>query len=232
MRRLLLFLSAVSVASAVLPATQAYAQQTRREREEEQRSKAEKEKAEKEKQRKKDQKAPAPLQPRLASGPCPYVKVLYDAGRDVEFKDDKESLSQVAYTGEIDGVSSDCAYKGDEPIQVAMNVLFALGRGPQAESAEKNYRYWIAVTDRNRSVINKEYFDLKVRFPEGKDRVYATEIIKDIQIPRASASVAGNNFEILVGFDVTPKQAEFNVEGKRFHINAVSSADASAAPKQ
>lgn len=231
MRRLLLLLSAFAVASAVLPAS-AYAQQTRREREEEQRSKAEKEKAEKEKQRKKDQKAPAPLQPRLASGPCPYVKVLYDAARDVEFKDGKESLSQVAYTGEIDGVSSDCAYKGDEPIQVAMNVLFALGRGPQAESAEKTYRYWVAVTDRNRAVINKEYFDLKVRFPEGKDRAYATEIIKDIEIPRSSASVAGNNFEILVGFDVTPQQAEFNVEGKRFHINAVSSADAGSAPKQ
>jgi hypothetical protein len=174
----------------------------------------------------------APLPQLRNAGPCPYVKVLYDAGRVVEFKDDKESLAQVAYTGEIDGVSSDCAYKADEPIQVAVNVLFALGRGPQAQSPDKNYRYWIAVTDRNRSVINKEFFDLRVRFPDGKDRAYATEIIKDIEIPRSSASVAGNNFEILVGFDVTPKQAEFNVEGKRFHINAVSSADASAAPKQ
>jgi hypothetical protein len=230
MRRLLLLLSAFAVASAALPAP-SFAQQTSRERQDEQRRKAEKAKEEKDKQKKRDAKTPAPLQPRHASGPCPYVKVLYDAARDVEFKDNKESLSAVTYTGEIDGISSDCAYTADEPIQVAVNVLFALGRGPQAESGDKTYRYWVAVTDRNRSVLAKEYFDLRVSFPAGKDRVYANEVIKDIEIPRSSASVAGNNFEILIGFDVTPQQADFNVQGKRFHINAVSAADAGAPPK-
>lgn len=220
MRRLILVTSALAVAATALPA---YAQMTSHEREEQQQQQAAKDKADKEKQRKKDEKAPQPLQPRLASGPCPYVKVLYDAARDVEFKDGKESLASVAYTGEIDGVSSDCAYKGDEPIQVAVNILFALGRGPEGGSSQKTYRYWIAVTDRNRSVIDKEFFDLPVRFPEGKDRVYANEVFKDILIPRASSTVAGNNFEVLVGFDVTPEQAAFNADGKRFHINAVAS---------
>jgi hypothetical protein len=43
--------------------------------------------------------------------------------------------------------------------------------------------------------------------------------VKGIVIPRATATVSGANFEILVGFDVTPEMAAFNREGKRFRPN-------------
>ena len=32
--------------------------------------------------------------------------------------------------------------------------------------------------------------------------------------------MSGSNFEILVGFDVTPEMADFNRLGKRFRVNA------------
>jgi hypothetical protein len=219
MRRLLIALSAFAVATAAVPLA-VHAQSTRQDREDEQKREQEKQKSDKEKAAKKDKRAPAPLASRHADGPCPYVKVLYDAARDVEFKDNKEASAQVAFTGEINGVSSDCSYKSDEPIHVAMNVLFQLGRGPQATGAEKNYRYWVAVTDRNRTVLAKEFFDLPVRFAPGQDRITTNQVIAEVLIPRSSATVSGNNFEVLVGFDVTPEQAAFNRDGKRFRVNA------------
>ncbi len=57
-----------------------------------------------------------------------------DAARYQEFKDDKEATSAAEWTGEINGISSDCAYKGTEPIQVGMDVSFSLGRGPMADA--------------------------------------------------------------------------------------------------
>ena len=95
------------------------------------------------------------------AGPCPYVKVLYDAGRYVEFKDNKVASNAVGYTGELENLSSGCAYKGAEPINVEIELLFGFGRGPQAASPEKTYRYWVAVTDRNQEVLAKQYFDIK-----------------------------------------------------------------------
>ena len=80
------------------------------------------------------------------------MKVLYDAGRYVEFKGDQEASANVAYTGEIQNITSTCAYKGAEPIKVAAQVLFQLGRGPQATGRDQGYRYWVAVTDRNHAV--------------------------------------------------------------------------------
>jgi hypothetical protein len=161
----------------------------------------------------------APLRQLRNAGPCPYVKVLYDASRYVEFKDAREAASAVAYTGEIQGLSSGCEYKDEEPIKVRMEMLFGLGKGPEATESRKTYRYWVAVTQRNQQVLAKEYFDLPVTFPAGQDRVMVTETIEELVIPRAKITVSGSNFEILVGFDVTPQMAAFNRDGKRFRVN-------------
>jgi hypothetical protein len=162
----------------------------------------------------------APLPQLRNAGPCPYVKVLYDAARYIELKDNKETISAVGYTGEIQGLSSGCAYKADEPIKVKMEVLFALGKGAQAAGNQHTYRYWVAVTDRNQAVINKEYFNLPVTFRPGEDRTMVTDKIEGIVIPRLKPTVSGSNFEVLIGFDVTPEMVAFNRLGKRFRANA------------
>jgi hypothetical protein len=170
----------------------------------------------------------APLAQMRNAGPCPFVKTLYDASRYVEFKDAREASANVGFTGEIQGISAGCQYKDNEPITVVMDVLFELGKGPQATSSTKTYHYWVAVTDRNRDVIAKQNFDLPVTFPAGKDRVYMTDSLANIVIPRGSQTTSGANFEILVGFDVTPQMAEFNRVGKRFRVNAGAAAVAAA----
>jgi len=160
----------------------------------------------------------APLRRSAAAGPCPYVKVLYDAARYVELVGERTTIANVGFTGEIDGLVSDCAYQSDQPITVMTRVRFNLGRGPQAQGDGRTYRYWIAVTERNRAVLAKEYFDLPVNF----DGATTTTVTRDqtIVIPRAEATTSGDNFEVLVGFDVTPAMAEFNRNGNRFRANA------------
>ena len=170
----------------------------------------------------------APLPAMRNSGPCPFVKTLYDASRYVEFKDAREASANVGFSGEIQSISAGCQYKDNEPITVMMDILFELGKGPQATASAKTYHYWIAVTDRNREIIAKQEFDLPVSFPAGKDRVYVTDSINNILIPRGTMTTSGANFEVLIGFDVTPEMAEFNRVGKRFRVNAAPTAVASA----
>ncbi len=164
------------------------------------------------------------------AGPCPYVKVLYDAARYVELKDDKAAAANVGYTGEIQGLSAGCLYKASEPIRVEIELLFAFGRGPQAQAASKDYRYWVAVTDRNKEILAKQYFDVRAPFQGGQDRVLITDRVNGITIPRANEKVSGSNFEILIGFDVTPQMADFNRQGKRFRVNAGSTTVAQRTP--
>ena len=217
MRRSLFFVAALLCAAAALPATTAFAQGRPSDEDRQQEDQAKKKKRDAEFG---DRQAPLP-QLRNA-GPCPYVKVLYDAGRYVEFKDGKEASASVGYSGEIQSISAGCAYKDAQPITLQMQVLFELGKGPQAVGDTKTYRYWIAVTQRNEAVIAKQYFDMPVKFQPGQDRVYVTEEINQVVIPRAKMTTSGSNFEVLVGFEVTPSMAEFNRLGKRFRLNAGS----------
>lgn len=216
MRRSLLVAAALIAAVTTIPQA-SLAQSNRRQGDEE------RQRDEADKRKKRDAEwgdARAPLPALRNAGPCPFVKVLYDAGRYVEFKDNREASAAVGYSGEIQGVSAGCAYKDDEPIRVQMEILFELGKGPQAQGNQKTYRYWVAVTKRNDAVLTKQYFDLPVTFAQGQDRIYATEEIGQIVIPRATLTTSGANFEVLVGFDVTPQMAAFNREGKRFRVNA------------
>ena len=208
MRRALTALAALSVSAAVLPVA-AQAQTTPRDRQSGQQAEPE--------QRSRTPRI-APLRRRANAGPCPFVKVLYDAARYVELADDRATIANVGYTGEIEGVSADCEYREADPIRLDMQILFDLGRGAQATDDQKTYRYWVAVTERNSAILAKEYFDLPVNF-EGQRETSVREE-RTIVIPRADVSTSGSNFEVLVGFDVTPQMAEFNRSGSRFRVNA------------
>jgi hypothetical protein len=227
MRRFSFVFLGVALMVIAPTAKRAHAQSSQSERDDDARRQAEDEEDKKKKQKDKDWNTdPAPLPSVTNAGPCPFVKVLYDAARYVELKDNKESLAAVGWTGEMEGVRSTCAYKSNEPIKVQAAIKFGLGRGPQAVGDSKDYRYWVAVTTRNQAVISKQYFDIVGEFKPGQDRITVIDTLRGIVIPRADATVTGSQFEILIGFDVTPEMADFNRLGKRFR--AVTTQTASA----
>lgn len=159
--------------------------------------------------------------PRPNVGPCPLMGVLYDNSRMVEFdQPGVERYSNITYTGEMQGVRGLCRYVGEDPIAMSIEIDMAFGRGPASASNERTYRYWVAVTRRGRAPIEKAYFDVDVRFPRNELVVTRTEEIGRIVIPRANSEISGENFEILVGFELTPEQLQFNRDGKRFRVGA------------
>jgi hypothetical protein len=154
-------------------------------------------------------------------GPCPLMGVLYEGSRIVDFAaPGNERYANIEFTGEMQGVRGLCRYLDDDPITMSLEIDMAFGRGPAATSDRQTYRYWVAVTRRGRAPIEKAYFDVDVRWDRGEAVVTRTEEIERIVIPRAAADTSGENFEILVGFELTPEQLAFNREGRRFRIDS------------
>ena len=122
--------------------------------------------------------------------------------------------------GEIESVRSLCRYFADRPITADLTIDFSVGRGPAAQGETKTYDYFVAVTRKNIDVLEKAVLQKTVTFPAGQDRMRFTESIDKIIIPRANDTTSGENFEIVVGFVVTPTQREFNADGKRFRVSA------------
>ncbi len=154
------------------------------------------------------------------AGACPRAFAIYDAARIVDFRGEAETFANVGFTGEIAKVRSLCRYYNDEPITGDIEITFDLGRGPAATQDTATYEYFVAVTRKNIAVINKKTFPLTVTFPSGADRMRVTEKVDNFSIPRATETTSGQNFEIIVGFEVTSRQREFNAEGRRFRLSA------------
>lgn len=152
-------------------------------------------------------------------GPCPRAFALYEASRTVQFNG-REAYKNVGFTAEMNGVRSLCRYFSDSPIDANVEIDMAFGRGPSAQGATHTYNYFVAVTRKNIAVMEKQYFPITVTFPPGVTQMQATEDIAQIIIPRAKEGTSGANFEIIVGFELTPEQLAFNEAGKRFRVSA------------
>lgn len=153
------------------------------------------------------------------AGPCPVAGSVFDAARYVRFVGDGELFTDIGFTGEIVDVRLFCRYLDDNPLSAEIEIDFAFGRGPQGSASTHTYPYFVAVTRRNGKVLAKESFTTQAEFRSGQV-TGRTELVNRIEIPRADASISGVNFEILVGFELTPEQLEFNRAGKRFMLDA------------
>lgn len=161
------------------------------------------------------------LDTRQNAGPCPVAASLYDASRIVMFGGDgRQSYGNIAWTGEITGVEIGCRYVDADPLEAALRVDFAFGKGPAATADSHEFRYFVTVTRRNRAVLEKEVFAVTAQFRGGDVVTVASENLGGITIPRYDSSISGANFEVLVGFELTPEQLAFNREGRRFRLDA------------
>jgi hypothetical protein len=151
-------------------------------------------------------------------GPCPVVGALYEAQRVVEVQGE-ERHENVGFTGAIESVRGFCRYVGRNPITMEVDITFAFGKGPKAVGDSKTYTYFTSVTRRDSSVLAKLNNNVRINFPKGVNEVRRRVTVNGIVIPRATPTISGTNFEVIVGFDLTPEQLEFNRSGKRFMMN-------------
>jgi hypothetical protein len=155
-------------------------------------------------------------------GPCPTALSLYEAHRLVDFEGREATYPNIGFTGEILNVSALCRYNDEraDPINTTLEMRMAFGRGEAASSDSRTYRYFVAVTRRDSAVISKETLSIPVTFRPGETRVEVVQTFDGLMIPRATPTTSGGNFEILVGFELTDDQLEYNRSGQRFRVGA------------
>lgn len=149
------------------------------------------------------------LSTRPNAGPCPIAGALYEAERVIVF-DGPSDLDNVAFSGAIVDVDATCRYFGDNPISIDLEIAFEFGRGPAADGRRYAYPYFVTVTRQGQALLTKEVFAEPVTFPNDGSGVRRRVEHDDITIPRAGEATSGSNFEIIVGFQLTPEQLAFN----------------------
>lgn len=140
---------------------------------------------------------------------CPRVGVLYDASRITDFADDGlKILDNVAYDAEIYDPVIRCDYDANvvtSDIEFNLDVL----RGPKGVSGRHDFRYFVAVTELNQTVLDKKVYTFDVDFDEDERGITEKREVKNIKVNFERLGRA-DLYEILIGWELTPDELAYN----------------------
>lgn len=144
---------------------------------------------------------------------CPRASIISDGATVTRFREGTgRDLTDVVVKGEIVDVAVDCNYDR-RGVDVALQVAIAATRGPADRNRVADFEYFVAVTDPQRNILAKEVFQVRLQFPPNAQRTGTVDEIEP-RIPLKNRD-EGVDYQIIVGFQLTPEEMEWNRSQKR-----------------
>ena len=139
--------------------------------------------------------------------PCPRAVVGENAGRLTRFSAAGTDAANVVFEAEISDVTGTCVYDGDT-IEVDMQIQLVASRGPAATEDSAKFNYFVAVARTDKTVLSRAAFDAAIELPGNQTRNQTVEELEQT-IPLAKGE-SGANLVIVVGFEMTSEELEYN----------------------
>lgn len=142
---------------------------------------------------------------------CPKVLILSDTAQMTSFRPGNgRDVTDVQFQGEVNKVDSQCKYDKDtKVIDMTATLTLVAARGAALRQGEVTLPFFVSVVDRKtEKVLNKRIFQSPVPFPEGHRRSGVSEEIAERITVAAGHAIT--DYEVLVGFQLTEEQVDFN----------------------
>jgi len=151
------------------------------------------------------------------SGPtvCPDISVLLDASEQTAFKDGPgRDLIDIEFEGEISGVQVACDYDLDRTtkagtLDVMVTPFFTVQKGAANTTGRAPVSYFVAVTDRDKKIINKRTFSVDLVFQGNATQARFADEPVVMTLP-IEAGRDGTDYLIYAGFQLTREQMDYN----------------------
>lgn len=145
---------------------------------------------------------------------CPSVAIVPELKSVAKFgpgpgRNDSDALYGAWFLGATDTCSADKKKGG---VAVSTKIAIASLRA-KTEIRKGQVSYFVAVVDRNRTILNKRDFSVDLEFPAVKSRLDISEEVEEfIYLPKDRN---GADYVILIGFALTPEELQYNREHLR-----------------
>lgn len=142
--------------------------------------------------------------------PCPGVGMIAGTEEIIVFSGRGSDVTDIVLKGEIERVVSECEYDVDDGI-IFVNLAFrgTAELGPAATSREVTIPTFIALTELNARVLRKDIVPITLAFEDNQRTTNFIHTIEETKVPYV-ANIDGSAYEILVGFQLTREQRDFN----------------------
>ena len=150
-------------------------------------------------------------QARTAASRCPSVAIVRDAAEVTRFREGSgRDLTDVTGRAVLADYTGGCTPREDR-VTVDLNLVLAAEQGPASQAGTADYRYFVAIADAAGDILAKQEFDTTVAFPAGQRRAGTVEELTQT-IPLEDGATPAD-YQILVGFQLTPEQLDYNRAG-------------------
>jgi hypothetical protein len=152
--------------------------------------------------------------------PCPLVKVRTPLNQITKFAPGEPGAKEnVVYASRIRGVAVKCSYdeiearkstrngESSDEMEVLLKINFETLRGAAATGGEVPGEYFVAVADRQETILNRVVFPIKLPLPAGSGTAVSVE---EVWMRFELEGRNGLAFLIFVGFTLTDEEVEFN----------------------
>ncbi|MFK7838767.1 MAG: hypothetical protein AB8B83_00415 [Bdellovibrionales bacterium] len=151
----------------------------------------------------------------LTDGNCPKIEIVEELSRLNEFKPSQlPSTDNTTSSVKMSLANSTCQYN-ERSVTVDLKLELQSMLGPRAKRASNEktfltYPFFVAVTNSNGKILAKEIFAASVSYDAGESEKLYFETLRQI-IP-ADTRTQGSNYNVLIGFQLSNDQLQFNRE--------------------
>lgn len=145
-------------------------------------------------------------------GICPRVAVVDRLSTLTRFAPGApETPQNVMFTAEIQDIKVTCQYfdqRSNLPasIEAETTSTVIIRRGPAMQGNRARFQYFVLVTDRRGTILNKKIYNASVRLSGASTR-YSAESGQSYDMSRGGS---GLRFETWTGFQLTEKERRYN----------------------
>ena len=148
--------------------------------------------------------------------PCPPILVLKDAATLTKLRPGSgRDITDVLYSGQITDFRAECKFEKDlSEVEIRLNIAFVLTRGAANTDRKVRFEYFVAMPRFHPLPQGKKVFGKSGEFTGNRARLGAVEEVT-LTIPLQKGSKL-DEYRILIGFQLTPQEIEFNRSRNRF----------------
>ncbi len=139
---------------------------------------------------------------------CPTSGILRDAADLTRFRGAGTDLTDMVVDGRITGLGGKCLLDDAKHLRTTLTVNLDITRGPASRAASEDVDYFVSVS-KGQTILDKKIYRLTAAFPGNSDRARIRTDEVDLVLP-IDDKVQGNSYSILVGFQLTPAELDFN----------------------
>ncbi len=121
-------------------------------------------------------------------------------------------MTDVVLDARLDRFDGECETDLDDDtsgqVDVDLQLFFEATRGPANQTREGRFDYFVAIADGSGAILAKKVFQTEFEFDGNRNRVGLIEELTQ-EIPLRAGQL-GEDFDIFVGFQLSPEQFEYN----------------------